>query len=186
MGLQIDEDRAVGAPTAQRPIVNTEGPRRRAGRHRRAPDEPQQGVRARWHRQAGEEARPGFTPDLDRHGPLRGGQAPRALRAPVDQPSEGLGERPAGAARVPAVEASHVELEPHAVAERGEIGGAAHVGAVRRGAARATIGAGRAQRLRAHDEEELAVSAPDLRDAAPGDGVRRQRHTPYYPGPLFL
>lgn len=66
-GLEIDEDRAVRAPSPQRPVVDAEDARRLALGQLRRPHQLQQGVRARRHGQAGGETRTSLTAGLRRY-----------------------------------------------------------------------------------------------------------------------
>jgi hypothetical protein len=180
-GLEVDEDRTVCPPAPQRPVIDTEDPGRPAHGQRCASDESEQAVRTGRHGQRGEEARARLAADLHGDPSLGGGQASGALRVGVEEPTKGLGERATCTAGVLAVEPPHVHREADALPERGEIGGPAHVSAVRGGAAPPAVRADGPGSSRADHEQELTVELPLSLDVASGHGIRGQRNAWCYP-----
>jgi hypothetical protein len=151
-GVQVDEDGAVRLPFADRPVIHTQGPGRWARRQRHAADQPQQRVGTRRHADLAEHARGALGARLPRGHHLRGGEAVRAPGMPGEEAGQPLGERAAPTGGLAAGEPAHAQREAHAPAERGEVRGPAHVGAVHGGAPGPTTGAARPGGPRTCDE----------------------------------
>jgi hypothetical protein len=119
--LQIDENRAVGGPTTQRPIIHAQDLRSLACRQRCPPNEPKETVGAHRHRELHGETRPGLCPDYDGDGALGRRESAGATRPHVEQAGEPLGKGAPCTGGLSAVEAPYDDLQANATPERWEV-----------------------------------------------------------------
>ena len=130
IAFQIHEHRAVAMATAQRPVVHPEHPGRRTRCRPRPGHQPQQGIRAGGHGKPAGEAGSGLAASGQGDLPLQVCQPPGPARRHGRDVADALGEGPAGARRVGAVEPTSAEPEDDGAALPGQVAKAALVPAV--------------------------------------------------------
>ena len=85
-------------PWQPRPVIHPNNPGCRVIRQRHSLEQPQHGISACWHEQAGEQSRAGFSPQSGTSLPLRFGQSARAPGKGYDQIRQAFGKGLAGEA----------------------------------------------------------------------------------------
>nr|WP_238193025.1 hypothetical protein [Methylobacterium frigidaeris] len=110
--IEIDDDRAVPAALPDRPVVDPDPDGSRRVGHWRAGDEPQNGRTDCRHVEVREETRTACTAAGDADPGLCLAKPPRAPGARREESHGRLGEGPASAGWVAAVEPPHLDAEP--------------------------------------------------------------------------
>lgn len=108
MALQVDEDGAVGAPLAQRPVVHAQDARWRAADYRRPPNVAHHRISTHWHAQLRQQPRGRLAAERHPDSRLNALKPDGAARVTLQQAGHLLGERAPGAARIEAAEAPHL------------------------------------------------------------------------------
>jgi hypothetical protein len=110
MPLQVNDNRAVAAPFALRPIINADNTGRWLIRQRHCLDQPQDGIGTHWHGQTGEQACAGFAAQCQTRLPLRRRQPARASGKGHGQLRQALHKGLASAVGVAAIEAANPQM----------------------------------------------------------------------------
>ena len=120
-GLQIDEDRAVGAPALERPVIDAQRGWGETGRQRSLPHQSQKRVGTGWHRQGRQQPCTRFAAESNRYRALRRCQSAGAPRVGGDQARQPLAEGAARAGRVVATKTAHVQSNLHGSSQQGQV-----------------------------------------------------------------
>nr|WP_246102561.1 hypothetical protein [Methylobacterium terricola] len=167
--VEIDDDRAVSAALPDRPVVDPDPDGSERVGHRQAGDEPQHSRAACWRMEVRKETRA----RLHRRRRCRPWPAPRQAAACARRAeAQGrLGEGPASAGRVEAVEPPSLDAEPGLRCRYRQVDGLAVVAAMDGPAGTTAVGASTISRVQPHrDDEVILVSLDEPRDPALGDG----------------
>ena len=120
--IKVDEDRAVAASLAARPIIDTERPDRPGGGERGRAHEAQKRTGTDRRALDHQMPRPGFTPKVEGGTHKVVGESRRAPGEGSDQVGQALGEDLAAAPPHAADKPTHAEVQGDAITTTGEIG----------------------------------------------------------------
>jgi len=120
--FQIEHDRAVGPPLAQRPVVHGHDPQRLQLRQRQPPDQAQHRVRAHRHGQMMKQPGTRLAAKHRANSTLSLAQPAGATRMGCHQLRQALGKSAPGAGRIAAVEPPHLQPDADLTPERGQVG----------------------------------------------------------------
>ena len=120
--FKVDQKGGVGPPLAQGPVIDTNHVRPGLGRERQATNTPQQRSGAGRHGEMCQEPGRGCAAEREAGTSVRFGQPVCSLRMTAKQVWQGLGEGPASAGRMMAVEAPDYQVQAHGLAADGQVG----------------------------------------------------------------